>query len=516
MDERLTAALARLPATFAAHVELSAAALLLGLAVSLPLALIGHGRRHMRWLLLVGVSLVQTIPGLALLALFYPLLLGLSALAQNLLGTGFSALGFLPALLALTLYSMLPIVRNTIVGLDAVPPAVVEAARGVGMTDVQALWRVKLPLAAPVILAGVRTSAVWVIGTATLATPVGQTSLGDFIFSGLQTENWVAVIVGCVSAAGLAMAADQLLGLVEHGLANRSRGLVLLGVLGLLLGGLASLAPAMMKPQTTIAVGAKTFTEQYILANLLGDRLEAAGFAATRRTGLGSAVILRALAADDIQAYVDYSGTIWANAMGRTDNPGRAAINAQVTEWLKRTQGVVSLGGLGFENAYALAMRRDVAEKYGIRSIADLAAHASAWSIGGDYEFFERPEWKAIRQAYGLHFRTERAFQSNFLYRAVADGDVNVIAGYTTDGRIATYDLLVLDDPRQAIPPYDALLLVSPGLAGNLQAIAALQPLIGSVSRSAMQKANAAVDSGAGSTPAQAARLLGAGSRPAP
>src|SRR5690606_15993513 len=167
----------------------SASALALGLLISFPLILAARNNPRLRWGVLAFASIIQTIPSLALLALFYPLLLALSSVAERMLGEGFSALGFLPSLLALTLYSMLPVVRNGTTALMNLDPAVIEAARGVGMTERQRLLRVELPLAAPVLMAGVRTSAVWVIGTATLSTPVGQTSLGNYIFSGLQVEN---------------------------------------------------------------------------------------------------------------------------------------------------------------------------------------------------------------------------------------------------------------------------------------------------------------------------------------
>ena len=201
MDERIAAAWKLLPGYLGQHVLLSASALLLGLALSLPLAVVASRSPRLRWIALTLAGLIQTIPSLALLALFYPLLLLLSALSRSILGAGFSALGFLPSLLALTLYSMLPILRNAVTGILGVDPAVAEAARGVGMTDRQRLFQVELPLAAPVIMAGVRTAAVWTIGAATLSTPVGQTSLGDYIFSGLQTEDWVLVLFGCFAAA---------------------------------------------------------------------------------------------------------------------------------------------------------------------------------------------------------------------------------------------------------------------------------------------------------------------------
>ncbi len=190
MDERVTAAARLLPDYLSQHVLLSAAALGVGLIVSLPLVVAAARNPKIRWPVLGFASVVQTVPSLALLALFYPLLLGLSAASKYVFGHGFSALGFLPSLLALTLYSMLPILRNGITGLTNLDPAVLEAARGVGMTERQKLFRVELPLAAPVVMAGIRTAAVWVIGAATLSTPVGQTSLGNYIFSGLQVENW--------------------------------------------------------------------------------------------------------------------------------------------------------------------------------------------------------------------------------------------------------------------------------------------------------------------------------------
>ena len=164
------------------------------------------------------------------------------------------------------------------------------------------------------------------------------------------------------------------------------------------------------------------------------------------------------------------------------------------------------LGGLGFENAYALAMPRQRAQALGIRSIADLARHAPRLTIAGDYEFFVRPEWKALRDAYGLAFRDQRQMQSTFMYTAVAAGDVDVISAYTSDGRIAQHDLVVLDDPRHAIPPYDAIVLISPRKAADPKLIDALQPLIGAIDISLMREANLRAAQGA--SPDEVARWL--------
>ncbi|MBL8555549.1 MAG: ABC transporter permease/substrate-binding protein [Phenylobacterium sp.] len=510
MSPKLAAAFQLLPDYLAWHVLLSVSALGLGLAISLPLAVAAARSPRLRWPVLALASLIQTIPSLALLALFYPVLLALSALAVAVTGHGFSALGFLPSLLALTLYSILPILRNAVVGITGVDPAIREAADGVGMTPRQRLVQVELPLAAPAIMAGIRTAAVWTIGAATLATPVGQTSLGNYIFAGLQTENWVSVLFGCAAAAALAMIADQLIGLIEAGARLRRRGLAIAGLVGLLAGTVAAVSPLIGfgKP-TAYVVGAKNFSEQYILAELMASRLEHAGAAVTRKEDLGSAIAYRALAAGEIDAYVDYSGTLWTAVLGRTDNPGRQAVLDGLTAELKRRDGVVVLGSLGFENAYAFAMRADRARALGVASLDDLARKAPQLTLGTDIEFLSRPEWKAVEKAYGLTFKASRSFQPTFMYRALGSGDVDVISAFSSDGRIAADRLVVLADPRAAIPPYDAVILVSPKRAGDRRLIEALRPLVGSITVEAMRAANYSVDRDtAKATPAQAARTL--------
>jgi osmoprotectant transport system permease protein len=514
--DRLSAALAVLPERLGWHVALSASALALGLAIALPLGIAAARSPRLKWIALATAGLVQTIPSLALLALFYPLLLLLSGLAIKLFGHGFPALGFLPSLLALTLYSMLPILRNAAAGISSVDPAVVEAARGVGMTDRQRLWRVELPLAAPVIMAGVRTAAVWTIGAATLSTPVGQTSLGDYIFSGLQTEDWVAVLVGCAASAALAMIVDALLGLIETGVAKRDPKRLWAGGAGLALGLLAALPPlagaALSQGRPAYVIGAKNFSEQYILAELMAGRLEREGASVQRRVNLGSAVAYRALASGEIDAYVDYSGTLWANILNRQDNPGRAAVLDGLRKELKARDGVVLLAPLGFENAYALAMRRDRAEALGVKTLADLATKAPDLVMGGDLEFFSRPEWAGVEKAYGLRFKSKRQFQPTFMYRALESREADVISAFSSDGRIAADDLVLLGDPKGALPPYDAVILLSPKRAGDRRLLDALKPLGGSIDVKAMQAANYAVDRDSGKkSPAEAAGMLAKG-----
>jgi osmoprotectant transport system permease protein len=205
---------------------------------------------------------------------------------------------------------------------------------------------------------------------------------------------------------------------------------------------------------------------------------------------------------------VDYSGTLWVNQFKRDIKP-RTELLSDLTAALKDKYGITLLGELGFENAYALVMPRKRAEQLGVRTIADLASRAPSLSIAGDYEFFSRPEWGSIKQAYGLSFRQQRQMQPDFMYAAVASGEIDVIAGYTSDGLIAKYDLVVLGDPKSAIPPYDAIVLVSPNRADDAKLREALQPLLGRIDIAAMREANLRAAGGDGtSSPDTVARWL--------
>jgi osmoprotectant transport system permease protein len=512
LDPNIADALARLPDYLGQHVVLSVSAIILGLLLGLPLAILGVRSARFRVVVLAIVGLAQTIPGLALLALFYPLLLGLSLLTTAAFGLQFSALGFLPSLLALTLYSMLPILRNTITGVLGVDSSVKQAAIGVGMTPMQSLLQVELPLALPTIMAGVRTAAVWVIGTATLSTAVGQTSLGNYIFTGLQTQNWIFVLFGCVAAAILALLVDALLAGIESSLARRNRRGLILAAAATVLVLLASSLPLLVRDGAQYVIGSKPFAEQYVLAALVQQRLGEANIAASQRAGLGSTVAFDALKAGDIDLYVDYTGTIWTNVMHRREFTSREAVTSEIATWLETNHRVTLFGSLGFENAYALAMRRDRAQALGIRTIEDLARQSASFSIAADVEFFVRPEWRALQQDYGLKFMSERQLQATFMYRAVADAEVDVIAAYSSDGQIAQYDLVLLDDPKRSLPPYDAVILLAPGRADDRALTDALTPLLGAVTVERMRRANLMVSGDGGGTaqssPADAARWL--------
>ena len=488
IGDNLREQLLLLPEYLEGHLLLTLTALGLGVAVSVPLGILANRQPALKRPLLISVSVLQTIPSVAILALTVAALGG--------------RIGLLPALIALSLYSMLPIVRNTVTGLENVAEDVVEAARGIGMSHSQVLTRVRLPLALPVIIAGIRTAAVWTVGLATLSTLVGATSLGNYIFTGLQTRNLVAVTVGSIAAAVMAVILDTIIGGVQWLVENRNNAAsavryrrMFAAVAGaLIFGAGVSVWSLLPEPEADFVVGGKGFTEQHIIAGLLGRELEEAGFRVDQRLGLGTQVIYEATANSAVDVYLEYSGTVWANIMRRNDNPGRAEVLAEVVDFVETVDGMTVIGAIGFQNLYALAMRKDRAAELGVNSIEDLIPVADQLTAGGDLEFFGRPEWISVRDTYGIDFDRKLTFDTTLMYTAVDERQVDLITAYTSDGRIAHFDLLVLEDPRNAMLPYDGFLLASASAAENSDFIAALADLVGRIPDEVMREANRIVD----------------------
>ncbi|GJM13459.1 MAG: ABC transporter permease [Pseudohongiella sp.] len=487
MSENLREQLLLLPAYFQGHLLLTLAAITTGILVSVPLGVWAEQSVRVKRPLLGVVSIIQTFPSLAILALVVALLGG--------------RIGFLPAFIALTLYSMLPIVRNTVTGLESVSTSVIEAAKGIGMSPNQILREVKLPLAMPVIVAGIRTAMVWTVGLATLSTLVGATSFGNYIFIGIQTRNLVAVSVGSLASAGLAVALDSLIASIQWLLEKRNEvedsaklrraRVSIYGVVAVVVAiALYGLIP---QPRADFVVAGKPFTEQYIMAGLLAAELEESGFTVEQRLGLGSDVVFEAVRNGTVDVYVEYTGTIWANYMNREGNPGRKEIRSGVIDFLEE-QNVATVGFTGFQNRYALAMRRDRAEELGIASIEDLAPIATDLSAGSDLEFFGRTEWLRLRDLYNMDFGDKLTFDVSLMYTAAQERQVDVISAYTTDGRVALYDLLLLEDPRNALLAYDAMFLASTEAAAQPEFVEVVASIVDRIPDSAMRQANRLVD----------------------
>jgi osmoprotectant transport system permease protein len=372
------------------------------------------------------------------------------------------------------------------------------------------------------IVAGVRTAAVWTVGMATLSTPVGASSLGNFIFSGLQTRNLAAILVGCIAAASLAVVLDGLVSVLARSGGAARRGTRVAAAVGLAALCLwAAVAVAFSNRERSVPavrIGAKTFTEQYILAEVVAGLLRRdVGVPTEVRASLGSTVAFDALVRDEIDVYVEYTGTVWATLMKRS-NPGqdRDAVLAEVRQWLEATHGVGIAARLGFANAYAFAMRRTHAEALGVRRISDLVPHARRLRAGGDYEFWSRSEWAAVRAAYGLEFAERRSMDPSLMYAAVGGEQVDVITAFSSDGRIAAFDLVTLEDDRGAMPPYDAIVLVSRALQRQRpDVVRALGRLEGAIDVQRMRALNRAVDVEGRSPAAVATEFLQNGPVPA-
>jgi osmoprotectant transport system permease protein len=470
------------------HVVLVLASTAIAVALGLPLGLAMARSPRLARVALGLAGLAQTIPSLALFGFLIPLPL-------------IGGIGTRTAIVALVLYALLPILRNTCTGIAQVDPAVIEAATGMGMTDGERLRLVELPLALPVILSGVRIAAVVSVGTATIAAAIGAGGLGTYVFRGLATVDTRLILAGAIPAALLALLVDALLGAVERSRwPGRAAALLALGVVAvtaLLLG--AAARPA-ARP---VVVGSKNFTEQVLLGELLGAQLEARGFLVDRRLNLGgTALCHEAVKAGQIDLYVEYTGTALTDILKRpAGDPAVRSPDAVLAE-VRRGYGTLGLtvgDPLGFNNTFALVMRKDDAAARGIRRLSDLARHRETLRVGLFGEFLERADgMPGLERAYGFRFgQRPREMDLGLLYQALGDKQVDLVVGSATDGLIAAMDLVVLEDDRRYFPPYDAVVVANAhSLAEHRGLQEAFLALSGRIDEAAMRRMNHAVDGG--------------------
>ncbi len=432
----------------------------------------------------------QTVPSLALFGFLLPIPV-------------IGGLGSRTALVTLSLYALLPIVRTTVTGLQNVDPAVIEAGVAMGMTGRQRLWLVELPLALPSILAGVRVATVIGVGTATIAAAIGAGGLGEYIFRGLSMVDATTILAGAIPAAALALIADGLLAWLGHRVAagrvtasGVARFAAAAAVLFAVLLGVVSAhrAPA------TVVVGSKNFTEQVILGELVAQAIEAeGGIRVERKLDLGGTFVCdRGLRSGDLDVYVEYTGTADAAVFHQpVPHDSRAALDEAQTLYAK--VGLSALDPLGFNNTFAILVRDQDAQTLGLRTIDDLRRVAGRWTPGFGYEFLQRDDgYPGLVREYGLTFASQpRAMDVSLIYKALADGQVNVIAGDATSGLIDALHLTQLEDDRHYFPPYDAVPVVRTATLLKYPAVGrALARLAGRVSGRDMRAMNAAVNVG--------------------
>jgi osmoprotectant transport system permease protein len=471
----------------AQHVVLVAVSTLVAVLIAVPLGIFAARRPRLAAPLTAIANIVQTIPSLAMFGFLLPVpLVG---------GVGARA-----ALVVLILYGLLPIVRTTIAGLRSIDPSIREAGIAMGMTGGDLLRQVELPLALPSIVAGVRVAAVVGVGSATIAAAIGAGGLGEYIYRGLSMVDTTVILAGAVPAALLALAVDGGLLWLERALSRRRRRAraVMAAVTIVLALGLAASGLAARRGRGVVVIGSKNFTEQLILGELVAQAIErGTGLPVDRRLNLGGTLICdRALASGDIDAYVEYTGTALTAVFHQPVNADPAAVFGTVRELYARS-GRTVLPPLGFNNTFAILVRGRDARGRQLRTIDDVAPIAREWRAGFGYEFLERPDgFPGLSRTYGLRFvEPPHVMDLTLSYRALASGQVDLIAGDATAGLITGLDLVQLEDNRRYFPPYDAAIVArSATLLRYPDMRAALERLGGRVSAADMRAMNYAAD----------------------
>lgn len=473
------------------HLVLTGVSTGMAIAIGVPLGVIAIRSHAAKGVILAIVAVLQTIPSLALLTLLLALL---------------GKIGALPAVIALTLYALLPIVRNTITGLEAVSDDALMAAQGLGMTRWQQLRIVQFPLALPVVLAGVRTAAVIGVGVATLSAFIGAGGLGEFINRGLALDNTRLILLGAIPSALLALVVDGALAAVGWAvdpMRKRDSGQTRV----YLVRALALLTPFLIlgfgtagyfRARPDVVVASKAFSESILLGHMMADLIEhRTDLTVERRLCLGGTMICHgALTSGEVDLYAEYTGTSLTAVLHQPAVSDPQAVYDKVSGLYKQQFDLAMLAPFGLNNTYAIAVRRTDAEIRGWRRISDLVDEADQLRAGWTAEFSERPDgYNGLKETYGLQFGRVVDIEAGAMYKAIRAGEVDVIAAYSTDGRIAAYDLVLLEDDAAYFPPYYAAPVVRQDtLELHPQIADVLAPLAGKLTSVVMRDLNYRVD----------------------
>jgi osmoprotectant transport system permease protein len=493
------------------HLLMVALAVAIALLIALPLGVLIQGRPRLAQLVLGLANAVQTIPSLAIFGLL---------LTVPVLG----GIGPTPAVVALVLYALLPLLRGLVTGLNQVPSGLKEAGRALGLSRGQVLRHVEFPLALPSLMAGLRVATVISVGVATIGAAIGAGGLGVFIFRGIATVNNSLLLAGALPAAAIALVADGALGALENRLSRRGAkggsqggrpggrrpswrrrrwrqllaGALLVATLLAIPVAWRWLAPASGE---TVVVGAKGYTEQLLLGELLAQEIEEnTSLRVKREFSLGSTFLLHeAVRQGRIDGYVEYTGTAWTAILSQPPLPPerRAAVWQRARQLYDERYRLRMFPSLGFENSFAILIRQADGQRLGLRTISDAVQPARQWRAAFGYEFLNRADgFPGLADRYGLRFAAPpSAMDLGLTYRALADGRVDLIAGDSTNGLISALKLQKLDDDRAYFPPYDAVpVFKAASLRRHPELVPVLERLSGRLSATTMQKLNAAVD----------------------
>ena len=470
------------------HLFLSIVSILIATVISVPTGILIARRKKIAEPVIGIASVFQTVPSLALFGFLLPIF----------------GIGNITAIIALSIYALLPILRNTYTGILSVDQSAVEAGRGMGMTNNQILRMIELPLALPIIMAGLRTATVLTIGVATLAAFIGAGGLGDIIYRGLSTTRNELVLAGAIPAAVLAIVIDLILKRVEMATDPKRRKkiswkkalyvlipvAILVGFFGLR-GGTS---------KDTIVIAGKKWTEQYILPYIIAEYVkDKTNYKVKVEDGLGETPILtEAIQKGDIDMFVEYTGTGLLTILKEKYNPQLTPdqVYNKVKQGYHDRYQIEWLKPFGFQNTYALALNTEKYKQLGAKTDSDLAPLSSQLTFGGPTEFYEREDgYTPMIKTYGLSFKNHNSLDPNLMYNAVKEGKVDVIPAYTTDGRIVRYHLGVLKDDKKFFPPYYAAPIVREDTLKRFPKLKnILNELSGKISEKDMAEMNAKVD----------------------
>ena len=475
------------------HIVLVFVAILIAVLIGVPVGIGLTRYRALRGPVLGIANVMQTIPSLALFGFLIPL-------------PFIGGIGTRTALVALVLYSLLPIIRNTVTGILNVDPNVREAAVAMGMTGSQVLRQVELPLAMGVIVTGIRVATVIAVGVTTIAAAVGAGGLGVYIFRGLRQYDNNLLLAGAVSAALLALAADFFLGVLERQFsvqAKRSakgavvRKLALAAAVVLVIGGFAVwFARSTPGSENHVAIGSKDFTESALLAEIVAQMLEARGVSVERRFELGGNLPHEALVAGTLDLYPEYTGTSFTAILHHARITDPRAVYDQVKQEYADKFNVEVSPPLGFENTFAILVRGDEARRLNLKTISDAVPQSPRWRAGFGQDFMSRADgYPGFSKTYGLRFAEVREMDLSLTYIALSSRQVDLIAANSTEGRIATMDLFQLADDRHYFPPYEAVYLVRQDSLTRVPALReVLAKLANALSTDEMRRLNYEID----------------------
>ncbi|MFE3572931.1 ABC transporter permease/substrate-binding protein [Lysinibacillus sp. NPDC059133] len=430
----------QLLASLLEHIQISFIALFLAVVIAIPLGIYLTNKKKIAETIIGMSAVLQTIPSLALLGLLIPLF----------------GIGKVPAIIALVVYALLPILRNTFTGINEVDPSLKEAAMAMGMNTRKRLVKVELPLAMPVIMAGIRTAMVLIVGTATLAALIGAGGLGDIILLGIDRNNTALIIIGAVPAAILALVFDFLLKKLESlSFKKTMTALSMISVVALVM----IVFPLLnFKEKEEIVIAGKLGAEPEILINMYKLLIEnETDLKVQLKQGLGkTSFVFNALKSGSIDIYPEFTGTAISEFLKEEAiNNNQEDVYHQAKEGMLNKFDMVMLRPMNYNNTYALAVSKQIAEAYHLQTISDIKSIQETIKAGFTLEFNDREDgYLGIQKRYGITLSNITTMEPKLRYQAIESGNIDLLDAYSTDSEIRQYNLQVLTDDQQLFPPY--------------------------------------------------------------